>query len=127
MSEHTHTYTHEHEHSHGDSEHVHEHTHAYTHDHEGGDVEHTHSQHEHDHQAAHDHEHNIPDSGEKIVAVLDYTLKHNISHADELSRLSEKLKDLGKDDAAAKVTEASEFFAKGNALLSEALENLKNS
>ena len=75
----------------------------------------------------HEHDHNIPDSEEKIVAVMDYTLKHNISHEDELLKLAEKLKGLGKDGAASKVAEASEFFSKGNALLGEALENLKNS
>ncbi len=61
------------------------------------------------------------------MALLDYTLKHNQSHADELSKLSEKLKSLGHDECAAKVTEAAGYFGKGNELLDEALSLLRNS
>ncbi len=124
MSEHTHTYTHEHSHGHDGQEHSHEHTHTYTHNHEGGEKEHTHDSYEHDHEGAHNHQHKTPENKEQVKALLDYTYKHNTSHADELKKLSEKLKSLGNEDAAKKVDEAEEFFAKGNAALKEALDLL---
>ena len=109
MSEHTHTYTHEHSHGHDGQEHSHEHTH---------------DSYEHDHEGAHNHQHKTPENKEQVKALLDYTYKHNTSHADELKKLSEKLKSLGNEDAAKKVDEAEEFFAKGNAALKEALDLL---
>ncbi len=125
MSEHTHTYTHEHEHTHGGQGHAHEHTHTYTHDHEGGDKEHTHAEHDHDHEAAHDHHHAPMENKDQVLALLDYTLKHNLSHADELTRLADKLKGFGFAEAADKVTEAEGFFTNGNKCLEEALGLLK--
>ncbi len=103
-----------------------EHTHTYTHDHEGGDSEHTHD-HEHDHHGHehHEHSHDIPESRDKIVALLDYTLGHNRSHEDELLRLKDKLRDIGEDEAASRVEEAADSFSRGNELLDSALKLIK--
>ncbi|WP_034444775.1 hypothetical protein [Butyrivibrio sp. AE2032] len=136
--EHTHTYTHEHPHGHDGQEHSHEHTHTYTHSHEhshdGNEShEHTHN-HEvenHDHEYAHQHgshhhhDEPIPESKDRMVALLDYNCQHNESHASELKRLAEKLKDQGYEAEAAKVSEACDAFEKGNAALREALDLLK--
>ena len=94
-----------------------EHTHTYTHDHEGGDSEHTHDHHVHDHD--------IPGKRDQIIALLDYTVRHNRSHEDELSKLTDKLRSLGRDDAASKVEEAAGCFSRGNELLDDALKLLK--
>ena len=106
-----------------------EHTHTYTHDHEGGDREHTHEHdlHDHDHHA-HDHDHHsheVPGNRDQIEALLDYTVRHNRSHEDELSKLSDKLRGLGCDDAAAKVEEAAGYFDRGNELLEAALKLIR--
>ena len=111
--EHTHTYTHEHEHSHDGNE-----SHEHTHDHE-------HENHHHDYDHEHGHSHGTPENKDQVVALLDYTCKHNLAHADELPKLAEKLTSLGHDDAAAKITEAAGFFAKGNDALAQALNLLK--
>ena len=84
-----------------------EHTHTYSHDHK------------HDH---HGHEHDIPGNRDQIVALLDYTLRHNRSHEDELLRLKDKLRDIGEDKAATKVEEAAGCFSRGNELLEDALK-----
>ena len=91
--------------------------------------EHTHDEHGHghDHEGAHHHHHEIPENREQVVALLDYTFKHNTSHADELKKLAEKLKSLGNEAAAEKVSKAEELFCEGNGYLGEALELLKNS
>ena len=59
---------------------------------------------------------------EQIKALLDYNFKHNTSHADELTKLSEKLESLGYTEAAAKVSEAEKLFSEGNANLKAALD-----
>ncbi|WP_051154858.1 MULTISPECIES: hypothetical protein [unclassified Butyrivibrio] len=108
MSEHTHTYTHEHDGS--------QHTHTYTHDHENG-AEH----HDHDHHEHHHHDHPM-ENKEQVKALLDYNYKHNTSHADELTKLADKLESLGFADASAKVSEAEKLFSEGNANLKAALD-----
>ena len=43
------------------------------------------------------HHHNtVPDSPQEIRAFLEYMLNHNISHADEVSKTAEKLKENGE-------------------------------
>ncbi|MBQ7615240.1 MAG: hypothetical protein IJU77_09350 [Butyrivibrio sp.] len=79
MSEHTHTYTHEHSHGHDGQEHSHEHTH---------------DSYEHDHEGAHNHQHKTPENKEQVKALLDYTYKHNTSHADELKSFPRSLRAL---------------------------------
>ena len=91
------------------SEHTHEHTHTYT----------------HEHGSHHHHDEPIPESKDRMVALLDYNCQHNESHASELKRLAEKLKDQGYEAEAAKVSEACDAFEKGNAALREALDLLK--
>lgn len=61
---------------------------------------------------------------EQMKALLDYMYKHNRSHEDELAKMAEKLKSLGNETEASKVSEAQSYFAKGNELLSEALSKL---
>ena len=112
MSEHTHTYTHEHDGS--------QHTHTYTHDHENG-AEH----HDHDHHEHHHHDHPM-ENKEQVKALLDYNYKHNTSHADELTKLADKLESLGFADAAAKVSAAEKLFSEGNANLKAALDLISN-
>ena len=93
-----------------------EHTHEHTHEHE-----HEHDHHHHDHH----HDHEVPETRDKMITLLDYNCRHNESHASELKRLADKLKDQGHDAEAAKVAEACEAFDKGNAALRQALELLK--
>ena len=86
-------------------------------------------EHHHDHEH-HDHEHHHHDhpmeNKEQIKALLDYNFKHNTSHADELTKLSEKLDSLGFTEAAAKVSEAEKLFSEGNANLKAALDLISN-
>ncbi|MCR5671253.1 MAG: cobalt transporter [Butyrivibrio sp.] len=88
--------------------------------------EHLHDHHEHDHEHHHDHEHGHShgpmENKEQLLALLEYTCKHNESHADELDKMAEKLTSFGNEDAAKEVLKAKEFFAKGNASLREALK-----
>ena len=86
------------------------------------------SEHTHDHEHDHDHHHHhpAPENMEQVLALLDYTCIHNHSHADELPKLAEKIRNLGNEDAASKVMEAAGFFDRGNDLLQEALESLKD-
>jgi len=54
-------------------------------------------------------------------ALLKYMAEHNEHHAEELHELAHEL----SDDASAKVHEAVDLFAQGNALLREALKLLE--
>ena len=69
------------------------------------------SEHTHEHTHTYTHEHG--------------SHHHNESHASELKRLAEKLKDQGYEAEAAKVSEACDAFSKGNVALREALTKLK--
>ncbi|MCD8348300.1 MAG: cobalt transporter [Lachnospiraceae bacterium] len=120
--EHTHTHTHTYEHSHP-------HTHEY-----GHEEEHNHShehceEHCHDHEGGYSHEHcgacnangNEAAQGDKMVALLDYMLKHNEHHAAELDQVAEKLRGDGKEAAAEQIKKAVDEFQKGNLYLKLAL------
>ncbi len=119
------------------SEHTHEHSHTYTHEHphqhghkevplSQGSPEHAHTSLEGASASVHSHhDEPIPESKDRMVALLDYNCQHNESHASELKRLAEKLKDQGYEAEAAKVSEACDAFEKGNAALREALDLLK--
>ena len=126
---HQHTYEHSHAHSH---EHGHEEEHHHTHEHEGcashgcesgcggcGSQEH----HDHGH-GHHGHTHEAP-QGDKMVALLDYMLKHNESHAAELDQVAEKMRAAGKGAAAEQIKKAADEFQKGNLYLSLALSMVK--
>ena len=125
-------------HSH-DHEHVHQHTyeHSHVHSHEHGYED----EHDHTHadcssgncdsgcngcgsHGAHSHSHEEP-QGDKLVALLDYMLKHNEHHAAELDQVSEKLRAAGKVAAADQIKKAVDEFQKGNLYLSLALASVK--
>ena len=80
------------------------------------------SEHTHEHDHEHHHHDHPMENKEQIKALLDYNFKHNTSHADELTKLSDKLESLGYAEAAAKVSAAKELFSEGNKNLKEALE-----
>lgn len=69
----------------------------------------------------HHHHHIAAESDGELKAFLQYMLKHNASHADELKSLAEKLKSSGSALAGEKALAALEQYKKGNALLEEAL------
>lgn len=125
-------HTHDHEHPHT---HTYEHTHTHSHEH-GHENEHEHT---HDHtecaQSAcesgcggcgHDHSHEAQaPQGDKMVALLDYMLKHNGHHVAELDQVAENLRRAGKDAAAEQIKKAVDEFQKGNLYLGLALASVK--
>ena len=92
-------------------------------DHLGHDHEHTHPHdHEHTHEHTHDHPHVHPDMpAEKVTALLQYMLEHNIHHAGELSDMAGQL----TGEARHQLLHAVESFDQANGYLSAALEELK--
>ena len=112
----------------GHDHHDHEHDHAYMHEH---NIPHDHHDHDpHDHHDHHDHPHCEPehcascggcDPRTEIVALMNYMVKHNASHANELVTLAGKLRETGDTAAAAQVMEAVSDFEKGNMRLSAVL------
>lgn len=98
-----------------------------------------HDHHEHDH--AYMHEHNIPhdhhdhphcephgcagcggcDPRAELAALMNYMVKHNAAHANELVTLAGKLREMGDTAASAQVMEAVSDFEKGNMRLSAVL------
>lgn len=109
-------------------DHDHEHDHAYMHEH---NIPHEHHDHDHDHEHEHDHHHGCEpsqcascagcDPKAELVALMNYMVKHNASHANELVTLAGKLKETGDTVAAAQVMEAVSDFEKGNMRLSAVL------
>ncbi len=109
-------------------DHDHEHDHAYMHEH---NIPHEHHDHDHDHEHEHDHHHGCEpsqcascagcDPKAELVALMNYMVKHNASHANELVVLAGKLKETGDTVAAAQVMEAVSDFEKGNMRLSAVL------
>ena len=116
--EHVHTHTYEHTHTHS-----HEHGHEDEHDHEHS---HTHSGCESGCSGCGGHTHEEPPGG-KLVALLDYMLKHNEHHAAELDQVAEKLRSAGKGAAADQLRKAVDEFQKGNLYLNLALSLVKES
>ena len=80
------------------------------------------SEHEHHHDHEHHHHDHPMENKEQVKALLDYNYKHNTSHADELTKLADKLESLGFADAAARVSKAEKLFSEGNANLKAALD-----
>ena len=72
-----------------------------------------------------EHHHPVPDSPEKMEALLSHLCEHNESHTEELTDLISKLKEFGHDREAAALADAAEFYAKGNEKLREALTSLQ--
>ncbi len=72
-----------------------------------------------------EHHHPVPDSEEKLVALLSHLCEHNESHTEELSHLADKLKEFGHEKEAAALQEAADLYTKGNEKLREALAGLR--
>ena len=108
---------------HMDHDHVHGgHTHAHTHDgHTHEHHHHHHHDHDHDHEHAHDHDHTPM---EELLALMQYMVGHNASHARELAELAEQLKAAGKEEAYEKVMSAVADFNLGNTTLAGVLKDL---
>ena len=130
---HSHDHAHTHEHTHDGVAHTHEHTHSHTHDHE-----HPHSHehlHEHDHAHDHSHECNHDCHGcgsacnhtpmDELMALMQYMVNHNASHAKELADLAIQLEKAGSHAAYEQVMAAVSDFEKGNMRLSVVLTSLK--
>ena len=73
---------------------------------------------------SHEHTHSIPDTPEKMQALLSHLCEHNEDHTHELHHLAEALEHSGKKEAAEKLSEAVRFFDQGNVLAREALKEL---
>lgn len=105
----------------------HDHTHGHSHDHS-----HDHHHHDHDHDHGHSHCHEggcgsctACDPMQETLALMDYMVKHNTAHANELAQLAKKLEELGNIVAAQQVMAAVSEFEKGNLRLSAVLASLK--
>lgn len=130
---HPHEHAHTHEHTHGGVAHSHEHTHAHEHGHE-----HPH-EHEHLHDQGHTHNHSHGCEGgcagcaskcehtpmEELMALMQYMVGHNASHARELAELAVQLERAGSHVAYEQVMAAVSDFEKGNMRLSAVLSSLK--
>ncbi|MBP3411836.1 MAG: cobalt transporter [Oscillospiraceae bacterium] len=97
----------------------HEHSHGHDHDH-----------HHHDHDHPHCHENGCGsctacDPMQEALALMDYMVKHNTAHANELAQLAKRLEELGNGVAAQQVMAAVSEFEKGNLRLSAVLASLK--
>ncbi len=105
----------------------HDHTHGHSHDHSH---DHDHHHHDHDHGHSHCHEGGCGsctacDPMQETLALMDYMVKHNTAHANELAQLSKKLEELGNASAAQQVMAAVSEFEKGNLRLATVLASLK--
>lgn len=120
---HEHPHTHTHEHTHDGVTHTHEHVHEHSHEHShDGSHTHTHSHEElHALGIEHTHEHGGDPAIKENLALLDFMLHHNMHHAEELEELAGKLREIGKPEAAERISSAVTLFSQGNAELSEAL------
>lgn len=63
--------------------------------------------------------------GDELKALLEYMVKHNVSHTEELAALAEQLNADESREAYQDVLKAIEQYKNGNALLSSALALLK--
>ena len=119
---------------HDETMHTHTHTHAdgtvHTHEHHHHENTEDHEHHSHDHaceshthcegrDCASCHEHVSPK--EELAALMKYMVGHNASHANELAKLAEQLKDLGETTAYEQIMQAVSDFEKGNLRLSTVL------
>ena len=110
--------------------------HTHTHTHADGTT-HTHAHHHHENKE--DHEHHTHDCTEhthcegdcaacqqhspreELTALMKYMVGHNASHANELAKLAEQLRDLGETAAYDQIMLAVSDFEKGNLRLSTVL------
>ncbi len=98
----------------------HEHSHGHDHDHHHHDHEHHHHCHEGGCGSC-----TACDPMQETLALMDYMVKHNTAHANELAQLAKKLEELGNGVAAQQVMAAVSEFEKGNLRLSAVLASLK--
>jgi len=131
--DHEHTHSHTHEHTHDGVTHSHEHVHEHAHDHAHP---HDHA-HLHDHDHAHTHSHECTGSCqgcasqcehtplEELMALMQYMVGHNASHAKELADLASQLDKIGNHMAYEQVMAAVSDFEKGNLRLSMVLASMK--
>jgi ABC-type Zn2+ transport system substrate-binding protein/surface adhesin len=101
---------------------------CYHHEHSHG--EHHHHDHEHSHEHCHAHHHDCGSCGgcdpmQEAVALMDYMVKHNTAHANELATLAKRLEELGNSAASAQVMAAVSEFEKGNLRLATVLASLR--
>ena len=61
----------------------------------------------------------------KLEALLDYTIKHNNEHAEDLKTLAQKAKDLGKTAVYQDLMQGVEQMDKANVTLTAALKKLR--
>ena len=127
-----HHHDHTHEHTHDGVAHTHAHSHDHDHDH---DHVHPHT-HEQLHEHGHEHTHCHSDCGscqskcehspmEELMALMQYMVGHNASHARELAQLAEQFRTAGNPAAYEQVLAAVSDFEKGNMRLSVVLNSLK--
>lgn len=94
--------------------------------------EHDH-EHVHEHGHDHDHEHSHACEGDcsrcdpmkETVALMDYMVRHNAAHTQELEQLAKKVAELGNTEAAEQILAAVSDYEKGNVRLSAVLAAMK--
>ena len=107
------------------------------HDHHCGCGHHHDHHHDHDHHHCdhhHDHDHSCNCGGncachhtplDELLALMQYMVSHNASHARELAELARQLQDAGHPESYEQVMHAVSDFEKGNLRLSAVLAGLK--
>ena len=129
---HGHEHSHTHEHTHDGVAHSHEHSHQHDHDHSRP------HEHEHLHGEGHTHDHSHGCEGHchscasqcehtpmELMALMQYMVNHNASHAKELADLANQLEKAGNHAAFEQVMAAVSDFEKGNMRLSVVLASVK--
>lgn len=89
--------------------------------HEGEDHLHEHPHAQHDCAACTAH----CDPMQETAALMDYMVKHNTAHANELAALAKKVDELGNHAAAEQIRAAVSEFEKGNLRLAAVLASLR--
>lgn len=64
-------------------------------------------------------------SAEELIALLGFTIKHNVLHLRELTDLAAKIEQTGNLEAAEIIRSAVNKYDEGNVLLKEALNAVK--
>lgn len=115
-----------------DKEHEYMHAHGIEHTHHSETDPHHSHPHEHPHSACESHgncDHNCSGCGAvdpkaEAVALMQYMVKHNMSHTVELEKLGKRLCEIGETMAGNQVMQAVAEYEKGNMRLSTVLAAL---